>query len=452
MKTSTEPLIEPALPPCDHSPAAYTGPSKAELLKRRSEVLNQGIFLLYKDPLMIVEGSMQYIWDETGRRYLDCFGGICTVSVGHCHPEVNAALSAQSEKVQHVPTCYLHPGVIEFAERLASTFPDPLNRVYFVNSGSEANDLAVLMARLHTGHHEVISLRNCYHGGNATGMALTGHHTWKYPVTPMAGFQHAKAPHPLWGDHSYDDPDAGEKYATELLEMIHFGTSGKLAGFIAEPIQGVGGAVPYPKDYFKHAYAHVREAGGLCIADEVQSGFGRTGTNFWGFQNYEVTPDIVVMAKSIGNGFPLAAVVTTSEIAEKMSSRIHFNTFGGDPLAMAQGKATLDVMLRDNTMGLCQRIGDRILNGLRGLQEKHPILADVRGSGLILGVEFVLDGKPASEFCARFMERCKELGLIVGKGGLYGSVIRIKPPMCLSDADADFIVEVFDAALSELSS
>ncbi|MEM6910307.1 MAG: aspartate aminotransferase family protein [Verrucomicrobiota bacterium] len=450
MSVSTAPPPRPSLPPCKHQPVPYAGPSKAELMERRKQVLNQGIFLLYAEPLMIVEGKMQYVWDETGRRYLDCFGGICTVSVGHCHPHVNAALATQSGLAQHIPTCYLHPGVVEFAELLASTFPDPLKRVYFVNSGSEANDLAVLMARLHTGQHEVISLRNCYHGGNAVGMALTSHHTWKYPVPPLPGFQHARAPHPLWGEIPYEEPDAGERYAAELQELIQFGTSGNVAAFIAEPIQGVGGAVTYPSDYLQHAYAHVRAAGGLCIADEVQSGFGRTGRHFWGFQNYKVLPDIVVMAKSIGNGFPLAAVVTTEEVSQKMASRIHFNTFGGDPLAMAQGKATLEVMLRDNTMALCQRIGDRLLAGLQALQKRFPVLASVRGSGLILGVEFVVDGKPGTEFCARFFERCKELGLLVGKGGLFGSVIRIKPPMCLSEADADFLLAVFETALVEL--
>ena len=431
------------LPPCDHEPTPYSGPAKAELLERRKAVLNQGIFTLYKDPLMLVEGKMQYVWDETGKRYLDCFGGICTVSVGHCHPEVVGALTTQAGLIQHAPTCYLHPTVIEYAEKLAASFPDPLNRVYFVNSGSEANDLAILMARLHTGHHEILSLRNCYHGGNATGMALTSHHTWKYPVPPMPGFQHLKAPHPVWGDIPYDAPDAGKRYAAEVDDLIKFGTSGKVAALIAEPIQGVGGTVPYPADYFTHAYAHTREAGGVCIADEVQTGFGRTGTNFWGFQNYDVTPDIVVMAKSIGNGFPLAAVVTTDAIAEHMAGRIHFNTFGGDPLAMAQGKATLEIMQRDNLQAHCKKIGDHILTGLKKLQEDHPIIADVRGSGLMLGVEFVENGEPASAFTADFFERCKDHGLIVGKGGLHGSVIRIKPPMCLTQADADFLIEVF---------
>ncbi|MGB6220400.1 aspartate aminotransferase family protein [Haloferula sp.] len=439
------------LPPCDHTPSPYSGPSKAELLERRKAVLNQGIFLLYKEPFMPVEGHMQYLWDETGRRYLDCFGGICTVSVGHCHPEVTAALSAQAQLIQHAPTCYLHPTVVEYAEKLAATFPDPLNRVYFVNSGSEANDLAILMARLHTGHHEILSLRNCYHGGNAVGMALTSHHTWKYAVPPMPGFQHLKAPHPVWGPIPYDAPDAGKQYAEEVADLIKFGTSGKVAAYIAEPIQGVGGAVPYPADYLTHAYAHVREAGGVCIADEVQTGFGRTGTNFWGFQNYEVIPDIVVMAKSIGNGFPLAAVVTTDEIASHMTGRIHFNTFGGDPLAMAQGMATLDIMLRDNTMALSKTIGDQLIAGLTLLKDKYPVIADVRGSGLILGVEFVQDGQPASAFTADFFERCKDHGLIVGKGGLHGSVIRLKPPMCLTPADADFLIEVFSEVLSELS-
>ena len=288
---------------------------------------------------MIVEGRGQYLFDETGRRYLDGFGGIVTVSVGHCHPHVLAATNRQNATLQHTTTIYLHPNIAEYGKALAQRMPGDLKVCYFVNSGSEANDLALLMARAYTGNYDMIALRNAYHGGNSSGMGLTAHSTWKFNVPHSFGVHHAIFPDTYRGAHGPDDPDAGRKYAEDVKSVIDYTTPGKVAGFIAESIQGVGGSVVFPDGYLQHAYAHVRAAaGGLCIADEVQAGFGRTGTHYWGFETQGVIPDIVTMAKGIGNGVPLAAVVTTHEIAAALKSRIHFNTFGGNPVVCAQAK------------------------------------------------------------------------------------------------------------------
>ncbi len=331
--------------------------------------------------------------------------------------------------------------------------PGDLKVCYFVNSGSEANDLALLMARAYTGNYDFIALRNSYHGGNASGMSVTSHHTWKFNVPHSFGVQHAIVPDPYRGPWGRNDPDAGKKYAADVKQLIEFGTSGQVAGFIAESIQGVGGVVVFPDGYLKHAYEHVRGAGGVCIADEVQAGFGRTGTHYWGFETQGVIPDIVTMAKGIGNGCPLAAVVTTPQIASVLSKRIHFNTFGGNPVVCAQGMAVLEVIEKEKLQANALKIGNYILAGLARLQEKHGIIGDVRGKGLMLGIELVKDRatkEPAKSECAQVLETCKDLGLIVGKGGLNGSVIRFAPPMCVTQADADFMLEVFDAAFSTL--
>jgi len=447
--------MTPQLPAFDHTPQPYTGPSKAEVLAMRKSYLSPALVTFYREPIMIVEGKMQYLFDETGRRYLDAIAGIVTVSVGHCHPKVINAVQAQSERLQHTTTIYLHPTIAAFAKKLVSTFPKASNLsvVYFTNSGSEANDVATLMARAHTGNFDLIALRNAYHGGSNSAMALTAHSTWKHNVPHSFGVHHAVLPDRFRGRYGYDDAKAGEKYAEDVLSVIHHATPGKVAGFIAEPIQGVGGAVEMPPGYLANVYKHVREAGGVCIADEVQTGFGRTGDSFWGFENHGVTPDIVTMAKGIGNGAPLAAVVTTPEIAKSLATAIHFNTFGGNPVSCAQGLATLDVLLDENIQAHAKAMGELLRTGLLELQKKHPLIGDVRGRGLMVGVELVVDRaskEPASAKTADVFERAKELGLLLGKGGYFGNVLRIKPPMCITAEDIAFLLDVLDVCLREV--
>ncbi len=443
----------PTLPPFDFQPTHYTGPSAEEVLKMRQAHVNPGIFTFYKKPLMIVEGKGQYLFDETGRRYLDGFGGIVTVSVGHCHPHVLEAVNRQNALLQHTTTIYLHPNIAEYATALAAKMPGNLKVCYFTNSGSEANDLALLMARAYTGNYDMLALRNGYHGGSQSTMGLTSHSTWKFNVPHSFGVHHALAPDPYRGPYGYDDPDAGNKYAADLQSLVNFATSGRVAGFIAESIQGVGGTIVFPDGYLKKAYEIVRAAGGVCIADEVQTGFGRTGTNFWGFETQGVIPDIVTMAKGIGNGVPLAAVVTTPEIAQTLAAKIHFNTFGGNPVCMAQGKAVLEVIENEGLQANSLTVGNYLLAGLHKLAEKHPIIGDVRGKGLMIGVDLVKDRTskaPAKDECLQVFEKARELGLLIGKGGFHGNVLRIKPPMCITKADADFMLEVLDEAFASL--
>ena len=402
---------------------------------------------------MLVEGKMQYVWDETGRRYLDALGGIVTISVGHCHPEVVEAARRQSELLQHSTTIYLHPNIAEYAQLLASKMPGELKVCYFVNSGSEANDLALLMARAYTGNYDVVALRNAYHGGNASGMGLTAHATWKFNVPHSFGVHHAIVADPYRGPWGRNDPEAGKKYAADVKNLIDYATPGQVAGFIAESIQGVGGCVVFPDDYLKHVYEHIRTAGGVCIADEVQAGFGRTGSHYWGFETQGVIPDIVTMAKGIGNGAPLGAVVTTSKIAAALAQRTHFNTFGGNPVVCAQGKAVLEVIEREKLQANSLKIGQQISTGLVRLKERHNIIGDVRGKGLMLGIELVKDRaskEPAKAECAQVLENCRDTGLLLGKGGLHGQTIRFSPPMCIHQQDADFILEVLDQALGQL--
>jgi len=299
----------------------------------------------------------------------------------------------------------------------------------------------------------VIGLRNSYHGGNAATMGLTAHSTWKFNVPHSFGVHHALVPDPYRGLFGRNDPDAGRKYADDVKDLIQFATPNKVAAFIAESIQGVGGVVVFPDGYLKHTYEHVRAAGGVCIADEVQTGFGRTGTHFWGFETQGAVPDIVTMAKGIGNGCPLAAVVTTPKIAGALTQKIHFNTFGGNPVVCAMGKAVLEVIEREKLQENTLKLGNYLLEGFEKLKAHHQVIGDVRGKGLMLGIELVKDRntkEPAKAECAQILESTRDMGLLVGKGGLHGSVLRFAPPMCITKADADFALEVLDSAFSAL--
>jgi alanine-glyoxylate transaminase/(R)-3-amino-2-methylpropionate-pyruvate transaminase len=443
----------PSLPPCSFTPPVYTGPSREQVLADRQRYLNPGLITYYKNPVMITDGWMQYLFDETGRRYLDLFAGIVSVSCGHCHPRIVKRVQEQVARLQHTTTIYLNPNVAELGRRLAATLPEGLEVAYFTNSGSEANDLAILMARLYTGNRDIIALRNCYHGASGITFGLTSHHTWKYTAAPHDAIHHAANPDPYRSLFSGTPAEIARRSVDDLKELILYSTPGKVAAFIAEPIQGVGGTTHGSKEYLQLAYAAIREKGGVCIADEVQTGFGRTGEHYWGFQNYDVVPDIVTMAKSLGNGAPIAAVVTRREIAETMRQRLHVNTFGGNPVSTAAALGVLDTIEQDGLQENARVVGGYFKAGMQKLQQKHALIGDVRGMGLMLGMELVKDRttkEPAREQTAALHEALKDHGVLVGKGGLFGNVLRIKPPLCITHADVDYALAVMDHCLADI--
>ncbi|KAB1224585.1 hypothetical protein CJ030_MR2G004977 [Morella rubra] len=438
----------PKMPPFDYSPPPYNGPSADEILAKRREYLSPSVFHFYKKPLNVVDGKRQYLFDEEGRRYVDAFGGIATVCCGHCHPDVVEAIVNQTKRLQHSTVLYLNSAIADFAEALASKLPGDLKVVFFTNSGTEANELAMLIARLYTGCHDIISLRNGYHGNASATMGATGQSIWKHNVV-QSGVHHALNPDPYRGVFGPD----GEKYAKDVQDLIDFGTSGNVAAFVSEAIQGVGGIIELAPGYLPAVYSTIKKAGGLCIADEVQAGFGRTGSHFWGFETQGVVPDIVTMAKGIGNGIPLGAVVTTPEIAEVLTRRNYFNTFGGNPVCTAAGLAVLKVIEKENLKENAHIVGSYLKDRLAALKDRYELIGDVRGRGLMLGVELVTDRQtktPAKAETLHVMDEMKELGVLIGKGGYFGNVFRITPPLCFTKEDADYLVDSMDYVMSKM--
>lgn len=458
------------MPSCHFKPEPYKGPSYDEILRIRRNNLTPGILTFFKKPVLVHQGHMQWLWDHTGRRYLDLIGGIVTISVGHSHPKVVASMNEQSRLLWHSTNIFLHPKIHEYAEKLVAKMPGDLKVVYFVNSGSEANDFAMFLARLHTGRYDILSLQHAYHGASPYLMGLTALSTWRYNQPTGFGIHQTTNPDVYqgpWGGRNCRDCSvpslrtcdcaegecgAEDRYIDALKDVIKFSVAKQgVAGFFAESIQGVGGTIQFPKKFLKKAFEVVRAHGGLCISDEVQTGFGRTGDNYWGFQGHDVQPDIVTMAKGIGNGFPLAAVVTTMDIAKSLPQATYFNTFGGSPLACAVGSTVLDVLEEDRCQENCQAVGSVLLNELKALRDEFEIVGDVRGKGLMLGLEFVKNKKtrerlPVDQVNA-IWESIKDMGVLVGKGGLDGNVLRIKPPMCVTKEDAKFGIEVIREAI-----
>ena len=439
----------------DVSPAYDSLPldwDTAAVAERRRRYLSPalGSFIAYDDPVVWQRGRGQYVWDNHGRRYLDCMAQNVCISVGHAHPGVLAAAREQMEQLPHVTTAYHHPQPGHFAEELVTKLPQGTDWVvHFVNSGAEAVDLAVLLARAYTRNFEVLALRDSYHGMQYGAQTATGIGQARQLVPPAPGYVQVMAPHPYRGPFG---PEAAP-YLEELERTLHTNTNGAVAGLIAEPVQGYGGIVEMPPGYLRGAAEQVRAAGGLLIADEVQAGFARTGDHFWGFEAHDVVPDVVVLSKGIGNGFPIAAVVTRREVAEAMAVRMFFNTYGSNPMCCAAGRAVLRAIEDEGLQANAGRVGGAVLAGLRALQAKDERLGDVRGRGLLIGAE-VVAGAESRRADAATAERVQlallARGFVVGMCGREHNVLKINPPLCVTDEDAAGLVAAFAEALAEV--
>ena len=387
----------------------------------------------YKEPVVVSKASGFRVKDVEGNSYLDFFGGILTVSVGHANEEVNAAVTAQVNRLSHISSLYPTVPVVNLAERLVKMTPDKLEKVFLHASGTEADETAVMLAQLYSGNSEIIALRHGYSGRSLLAQSLTGHAPWRALSTQVSAVKHALAPYCYRCPLKLNYPDCGVACAEDVRELIQTSTTGKIAGILVEPIQGVGGFITPPEEYFRIVAEIVREHGGVFISDEVQTGFGRTGKT-WGIDHYDVEPDMITTAKGIANGLPLAALISTKEIADSLKNNT-ISTFGGNPVSCAAANATLDIIERDNLADNAQQMGEILMDGLINIQRDHQnIIGDVRGKGLMVGVELVVDETlkdrtPNPAAVDQVMEETKKRGLLIGRGGLYGNTLRIAPAL-----------------------
>ena len=402
------------------------------LIETRRRLLGRNLSIAYENPVNIVRGSMQYLYDAEGQRYLDGYNNVA--HVGHCHPRVVQAAYEQMQLL-NTNTRYLHDAILDYAERLTATLPNPLNVCYFVNSGSEANELAIRLSRAHTNARDMIVLDHAYHGNTTTLIDISPYKHDGPGGTGPPAWAH-KVPLP----RTIDD-------AQNVIDVIK--NRDKLCGFIAESMPSVAGQIVLPPGYLNKVYDVVRGAGGVCIADEVQTGYGRIGTHFWAFESYGVVPDIVVLGKPIGNGHPIGAVITTPEIAASFDNGMEFfSTFGGNTVSCAIGLAVLEVVQEEKLQAHALAVGQQLLNGLRELQQHHANFADVRGSGFFLGVELMTNDNPATKEAHRVVNAMRDNGILIGTDGPFHNVLKIRPPMPFSMSDTDHFLTTLRKILS----
>ena len=427
--------------------------TKDEVIQKHKKYLFPSVSLYYQEPLVTDHASMQYLWDAEGTKYLDFFGGIVTVSVGHCNPRVTSRIKAQVDRLQHASTVFPNENIVALAEKLAQVTPGEISQTYFTNSGTEADELAVQLARVHTSRFEIVALRHGYSGRSMLAQSLTAHANWRASLPGAWGVVHAVNPYCYRCPFGATPDRCGYECAQDVENVIQTTTSGQIAGFLAEPIQGVGGFITPPPEYFKIIFKIVKKYGGDFISDEVQTGWGRTGGKWFGIEQWEVTPDILTSAKGLGNGVPIGITCTRPEIAASFKG-LQISTFGGNPVTCAAARAVIDVIEEDKLMENCTVVGGYFRQGLEGLKEKHALIGDVRGMGLLQALELVKDRKtkePAPQETNRLMDEARKAGLIIGKGGLYGNVIRMSPPMNIAKSDVDEAIKKLDAACSAVA-
>lgn len=423
---------------------------RREILAKHKEYLFSCVANYYEEPLVVDRAKDSLIYDVDGREYLDFFGGILTISVGHCNDKVLAAVEEQTRKVQHTSTLYPNEPHVRLAEKLAAVTPGALKQSFFTNSGTEANETAVLAAQLYTRQHDVIALRHGYSGRSHLAMSLAGQYTWRLSPTAVPNVHHVPNAYCYRCPFGLTYPGCDLKCAKDLESAIQTATSGKVAAFIAEPIQGLGGFITPPREYFREVVDIVHRYGGLFICDEVQTGWGRTGGKMFGIEQWDVEPDVMTFAKGMANGVPVGGTITRPEIADSVRG-LSISTFGGNPVTCAAALATLEVIESEGLVANAARRGRQLREGLEALKEKYPIMGEVRGMGLMQAVEMVgPDKAPSPEAVARLFELTRRNGLLIGKGGLMGNVVRITPALNVTRDQVDEALARLDRSMAQM--